>query len=109
GHFLGTEIAKYMRRSLDELGVVIHEHANVTEVGPGEVRTSVGAFAYEVCLWTGGFVAPALARESGLAVNERGQVLVDPFMRSVSHPEIYAVGDAAYPVEEPGVRVRMSA
>lgn len=45
----------------------------------------------------------------GLAVNERGQVLVDPFLRSISHPEIYAVGDAACPVQEPGAPVRMCA
>src|SRR5260370_21089401 len=37
-------------------------------------------------------------------------MLVDPFLRSVSHPEIYAIGDAASPVEDPGVaHVRMSA
>src|SRR5262249_27170298 len=30
-------------------------------------------------------------------------------MRSLSHPEIYAVGDAAHPREDPGVPVRMSA
>ena len=37
-------------------------------------------------------------------------MLVDPFLRSVSHQEIYAIGDAASPVEDPGVaHVRMSA
>jgi NADH dehydrogenase FAD-containing subunit len=29
-------------------------------------------------------------------------------MRSLSHPDIYAVGDAAFPVEEPGAPVRMA-
>jgi NADH dehydrogenase FAD-containing subunit len=50
-----------------------------------------------------------LAREAGLAVNERNQIVVDPFLRSISHPEIYAIGDAAHPREDPGVPVRMSA
>ena len=50
-----------------------------------------------------------LAREAGLSVNECNQVIVDPFLRSISHPEIYAIGDAASPREDPGVRVRMSA
>ncbi len=54
-------------------------------------------------------MAPPLAREAGLAVNEHNQVIVDPFLRSISHPEIYAIGDAATPAEDPGVRVRMSA
>ena len=63
----------------------------------------------DLCIWTGGFVAPLLAREAGLAVNERNQIVVDPFLRSIFHPEIYAIGDAATPAEDPGVRVRMSA
>jgi len=43
-------------------------------------------------------------------VNERNQIIVDPFLRSISHPEIYAIGDAAHPRENPGVPVvRMSA
>ena len=42
-------------------------------------------------------------------MNERDQVVIDPFMRSLSHPAIYAVGDAAHPQEDPGVPVRMSA
>jgi NADH dehydrogenase FAD-containing subunit len=62
-----------------------------------------------VCLWAGGFTAPPLAREAGLAVNERGQIAIDPFMHSISHPEIYALGDAAHPLEPPGVQVRMAA
>ncbi len=37
------------------------------------------------------------------------EVIVDPFLRSISHPEIYAIGDAAHPREDPGVPVRMSA
>ncbi len=44
-----------------------------------------------------------------MTVNERGQILTDPFMHSISHPEIYAVGDSAQPIDEPGVPVRMSA
>jgi NADH dehydrogenase FAD-containing subunit len=98
-----------MRKSLVKLGVSIHEQTRVVEVREAEIQTEKGTIAYDVCLWTAGFVAPALARQAGLAVNERGQILVDPFMCSISHPDITAVGDAACPVEEPGVKVRMSA
>jgi selenide,water dikinase len=34
-------------------------------------------------------------RESGLAVDKRGFVLVDEQLRSVSHAEVFAVGDCA--------------
>ena len=35
-----------------------------------------------------------LAKDAGLSVNGRGGIMVDPHMRT-SHPDIYAVGDAA--------------
>ena len=109
GAFLGPEVAAIMRQSLERRGVTIQDGVTVTAVTPDAVQTTTGPVAADLCLWTGGFVAPSLARESGLAVNARGQILVDPFMRSVSHPEITAVGDAAQPVEDPTVPVRMSA
>lgn len=64
--------------------------------------------SFDICLWAGGFRPLPLAREAGFTVNERGQILVDPFGRSLSHPGVYAIGDAAHPVEEPGVPLRMS-
>ncbi len=108
--FLGKGVASSMRRSLQRLGVEIIDQTNVTAVRAQSVVTDQGSeLACDLCIWTGGFVAPPLAREAGLAVNERNQVIVDPFLRSISHPEIYAIGDAAHPREDPGVPVRMSA
>jgi NADH dehydrogenase FAD-containing subunit len=109
GMFLGEPVAAYMRQALERLGVVIRDRVVITGIRPHAITTSAGEIACDVCLWAGGFVAPPLAREAGVTVNERGQVLVDPFMRSISHPEIFAVGDAASPIQEPGVPVRMSA
>lgn len=110
GLFSNDKIAAYMRLSLDRLGVTMIDHTTIAEVRAGGVRTASGeTIPYDLCLWTGGFSLLPLAREAGLSVNERGQVLIDPFMRSVSHPDIYAVGDAAHPVQDPGVAVRMAA
>src|SRR5690242_19543464 len=64
---------------------------------------------FDACLWAGGFSVPDLAREVGLAVNDRGQILIDPFMRSITDPRIHAAGDAAHPVRQPGAPVRMAA
>ena len=38
---------------------------------------------------------PRLAAESGLVCDERGRVETDRALRSVSHPEVYTMGDAA--------------
>jgi NADH dehydrogenase FAD-containing subunit len=110
GLFLGKRVALYMRRSLERLGVVILDQTTVGEVRADALVTGDGrTLPYDVCVWAGGFIAPPLAREARLLVNERDQVVIDPFMRSLSHPAIYAVGDAAHPQEDPGVPVRMSA
>lgn len=110
GLFLGKAVANSIRRSLTRVGVEIVDQTTVAAVQAQSVGTDQGSeIPYDLCVWTGGFVAPSLAREAGLAVNERNQIVVDPFLRSISHPEIYAIGDAAHPREDPGVPVRMSA
>jgi NADH dehydrogenase FAD-containing subunit len=110
GMFLNSKIGMYMRRSLERLGVTIQDQTTIAEVRTNEAVTSSGeVIPFDVCLWTGGFTVPPLARDAGLRVNESGQIVIDPFMRSISHPDIFAAGDAAHPLEEPGVPVRMSA
>ena len=110
GLFLGKTVASFIRRSLTRMGVEIIDQTSVTAVRAHSVVIDQGSeVPCDLCIWTGGFVAPSLARESGLAVNERNQMVVDPFLRSISHPEIYAIGDAAHPREDPGAPVRMSA
>jgi NADH dehydrogenase len=110
GLFLGKTVANSIRRSLTRVGVEITERTAVAAVRAHSVVIDQGSeIPCDLCLWMGGFVAPPLAREAGLAVNERNQIVVDPFLRSISHPEIYAIGDAAHPREDPGAPVRMSA
>jgi NADH dehydrogenase FAD-containing subunit len=110
GMFWNKSVAGYIRRTLLKMGVQITDHTTVMSVRPDVVVTDQGVeMPCDLCVWAGGFVAPPVAREAGIVVNERDQIVVDPFLRSVSHPEILAVGDAAHPIEDPGVHVRMSA
>jgi NADH:quinone reductase (non-electrogenic) len=107
----GKSVAGVIRRRLVSLGVQIVDQSTVRAVRQHRVVLDQGhELECSLCIWTAGFVVQPLAREAGLAVNERDQILVDPFLRSVSHQEIYAIGDAATPIENPGVgHVRMSA
>src|SRR5438270_9206264 len=107
----GKSVADAIRRRLVSLGIEIVDQSNVRAVRAHSVVLDQGReLECDLCIWTAGFVVPPLARDAGLPVNERDQMLVDPFLRSVSHQEIYAIGDAASPVEDPGVaHVRMSA
>ncbi len=106
-----TSVAEAIRRRLMSLGIEIAEQSQVSAVRSHSVVLDQGReLECSLCIWTAGFVVQPLPREAGLPVNERDQVLVDPFLRSISNKEIYAIGDAASPVENPGVaHVRMSA
>jgi NADH dehydrogenase FAD-containing subunit len=110
GAFKGEErIERPLRQAFRRQGIPILEHKRVMAVEEGQLRLAGGeVIPFDICLWAGGFRPLPLASDSGLAVNSLGQVLVDPYERSISHPSIYAAGDSSYPVEEPGTPVRMS-
>lgn len=109
GAFKSRRVQRYMNQVMREMGVEIVEHSPVQEVHEHDLVTADGKrLMFDVCIWAGGFKALPLAKQAGLAVNEQQQILTDPYMRSVSHPTIYAAGDSAYPVQQPGAPVRMS-
>jgi NADH dehydrogenase len=99
----------YIRRRFDRLGVQVLEDTPIAQLSEHAALTARGeSIPYDVCVWVGGFAVSDLPRRAGVRVNERGQILIDRAMRSLSHPEIYAVGDAACPVESPGAPIRMA-
>ncbi|WP_055586290.1 NAD(P)/FAD-dependent oxidoreductase [Streptacidiphilus griseoplanus] len=86
----------YLRSALERLGVRVRSGAEVAAVLPGAVELTGGErIAADAVLWTGGTRVSPLAAAAGLAVDERGRVVTGATLRSVSHPEVYAVGDAA--------------
>ena len=96
GPLMSGPAREYLGRALHRLGVRVRAGVEVAKVLPTGVELVGGEIVPAAAvLWTTGFSARPLAREAGLAVDERGRVLVDATLRSVSHPEIYAVGDSA--------------
>jgi NADH dehydrogenase FAD-containing subunit len=90
----------------DRLGVIRREHARVAAVEPDRVRLADGsAVGFDMCLWTAGFRAPALAQSSGLPCDERGLVEVDPTLRVRAHDDVFAAGDAAVIAGGPALRM----
>jgi NADH dehydrogenase FAD-containing subunit len=75
-------LAKRIARQLEANGVELRNAAYAGE-------------STDLVVWTAGAFALPWLRESGLAVDERGFVLVDAQLRSVSHPEVFAAGDCA--------------
>lgn len=99
----------YVGNTLLEMGVHVHKHTRIARVEAGLLHPETGAtIPFDIGVWCGSFEASPLARQAGLAVNTIGQVLVDPYMRSVSHLEVYAAGDSAAFVVDPGAAMRMA-
>ncbi|MGW5053831.1 NAD(P)/FAD-dependent oxidoreductase [Actinokineospora sp. NPDC004072] len=93
----------------DRLGVEVREDAVVARVTAEGVELASGeVVTADAVAWTAGFRVPALAREAGIAVDAAGRVVVDDTLRSVSHPDIYAVGDAAAARMPGGQELRMA-
>lgn len=108
GDRLSVRGKAYVRNALGRLGVTARSGVWVSRVDEGVLRTDNGDIDAGVIVWAASFAVPALAVEAGLAVDGRGRIRVDSTLRSLSHPEVYAVGDAAA-VHLPGVgELRMS-
>ncbi|MBL1072780.1 FAD-dependent oxidoreductase [Nocardia sp. 2] len=108
GSWLSDKARKHIRAALDRKGVQVLV-GKVGAVHADGLELVDGAWiAAETVLWTTGFAVPDVAARSGLAVDARGRVLVDDALRSQSHPEVYAVGDAAVMPSPDGREMRMS-
>ena len=108
GGALSERGREYLHRAFDRLGIQVWEHATVAKVDADGLLLEGGERVdADTVAWTAGFSVPALAREAGLAVDDRGRMLVDGTLRSKSHPEIYGIGDAAAAHTQDGHVLRM--
>jgi NADH dehydrogenase FAD-containing subunit len=99
----------HLRRACDRLGITVREHTRVDAVEATRVLCADGAaLASDVTVWTAGFAVGPIAAAGGLEVTENGRIVVDRLMRSVSHPDVYAVGDSAYAIGDNGRPLPMS-
>jgi selenide,water dikinase len=74
----------------------------VAEVGPGFVRLRDNIeFASDATFWVAGAAANPIFRDSGLRTDERGYLLVNDCLQSLSHPDVFGAGDCATSLEHP--------
>ncbi|CAL9471448.1 NADH dehydrogenase [Streptomyces sp. enrichment culture] len=93
---------KRVRTGLERLKVRVLEDT-VTQVlrGEGErgadkvLLRSNGEFGSDLTLWAVLGTVPDLAARSSLKVDEHGYAVVDAYLRSVSDPRIFVIGDCA--------------
>jgi NADH dehydrogenase FAD-containing subunit len=96
GSTMDPRARAYLRSALDRLGVEVRAGVEITKALPDAVELADGGrIGADVLLWTGGTRVSPLAAAAGLKVDERGRIVTDSTLRSVSHPDVYAIGDAA--------------
>ncbi|MEO3923045.1 FAD-dependent oxidoreductase [Micromonosporaceae bacterium B7E4] len=109
GDWLSDKARRHLRTVFDRLGITVHEHTDITRVDEAGVLTgAAGRIPAQVTVWTAGFSTHPIAAATTLEVAATGQIVVDGTMRSVSHPDVYAVGDAGIAQGAGGKPLRMS-
>ncbi|MGW4054446.1 NAD(P)/FAD-dependent oxidoreductase [Streptomyces sp. NPDC004779] len=109
GDWLSEKGRGHLRKVVAGLGITVHEHRTVAAVTADRVTTADGtAVPADVTVWTTGFAVHTEAAATGLELAPDGRIAVDATMRSVSHPDVYAVGDAAMAAGPEGAPLRMS-
>ncbi|MFF3910005.1 NAD(P)/FAD-dependent oxidoreductase [Streptomyces sp. NPDC001848] len=109
GDWLSDKGRGHLRKVFGKLGITVHEHTVVTAVEADRVTTADGtSIPAAVTVWTTGFAVHPIAKATTLEVTETGRIVVDRTMRSVSHPDVYAIGDAAMAMGPGDKPLRMS-
>ncbi|MFJ2821805.1 NAD(P)/FAD-dependent oxidoreductase [Streptomyces toxytricini] len=109
GDWLSRKGRAHLRKVADRLGITVHEHAQAAAVAEDRVTTADGTVLPSAAtVWTTGFAVYPIAGATGLELTDGGQIAVDSTMRSLSHPDVYAVGDAAMALGPNDRPLRMS-
>jgi NADH dehydrogenase FAD-containing subunit len=107
GDWLSEPGRRYLERSFERLSVeqIVGRVARIDEGGvvlaDGREIRSVLTF------WAGGFRANPIMGAAGLAVDELGRAHVDATFRSISHQNVWVIGDAARVPGRDGVPLKM--
>ncbi|MFE2992837.1 NAD(P)/FAD-dependent oxidoreductase [Streptomyces sp. NPDC059262] len=109
GDWLSPKGRAHLRKVTDGLGITVYENAAVTRVEADRVTTADGrTIQAAVTVWTTGFTVHPLAAATSLELADTGRIVVDATMRSVSHPDVYAIGDAGHALGVGDKPLRMS-
>ncbi len=85
-----------LERALSDRDITVHRGVGLTGVSPDEVTLANGEIleSHKTILVTSAG-PPRWIADSDVARDERGFIRVDDQLRSVSHPQLFAAGDAA--------------
>ena len=85
-----------VQRVLVSGGIEVRTGVAIEAVTDRVVVTSAGEIPARTIFWAAGIAAPPLVRELPVEHAGNGAVIVDDHLRLPDHPDVYAIGDAAW-------------
>jgi selenide,water dikinase len=107
-------VRKRFVQVLQARNVEVYNQAEVVQISPGCLHTRDGrTFDADETMWVTQAGGPAWLQSTGLALDDKGFILVHPQLQSLNDPLVFAAGDIASfaerPLEKAGVfAVRMA-
>jgi NADH dehydrogenase len=93
---LNSSTREQIQQKLTDKGVKVLTKTAITGLSAESVTLSVGGeLGTRTLVWTGGIRIGDLVRESGMQTGQSGRIVVNAFLQSVDHPNVYAIGDNA--------------
>jgi NADH dehydrogenase len=100
------DLSKDTARQLEQLGVHLRTSTAVKNIRRGEVQLDGGEIIHaENIIWAAGVSASPLTEKLGVELDRAGRVKVNPDLSLPGHPEVFAIGDMAFMLQENGKAV----
>ena len=110
-----SNVGKKMERILKQQGIYIHLCETVNKVESSQIQQITNSLLDSkliicesglslVCdrvFWVTSAIAPNWIRDSGLATDQKGFILINDKLQSISNPSVFATGDIATNVSHP--------
>jgi len=94
-------LQKAAKKQLESLGVEVMLNAMVSDVELDTIYLKDGrSISTHTLVWSAGVKTSPLVEKLGVDLQKGGRVPVEPNMQIVGQPDIYAVGDIAYLLDE---------
>ncbi|OIP71168.1 MAG: FAD-dependent oxidoreductase [Oscillatoriales cyanobacterium CG2_30_44_21] len=105
-------VGRQMEKILKQQGIYIHLCESVSKVTSSQTTTSLSNSKLIICdsgltldcdrvFWVTSAIAPDWIRSSGLATDEKGFILINDRLQSISNPTVFATGDIATSISDP--------
>jgi NADH dehydrogenase FAD-containing subunit len=97
-----AKIRKLAYRSLQDRNIELIQHDYAEKISSGQVTLASGKqYGSEIIFLAVGVKPSPIFKESGLPTGPDGGLLVNRFLQSVAHPEIFGGGDCIYFQDQP--------